>query len=409
MIGLSVIEETNQIIHNYQEKEQLSELIAENNKVIMDHFDFDQSTLTDFIDYIEFQGYEQYVFFVIGEVNRTVRIASLLQDELDHIHFSVIDNQLQVLYGDPSVATLFKGKWIDRRQVRSQSNSTEYLKNGIMAMFTGFYPENLNKNILKHLYIQNEEILEKISKDVFMNIAINSSIFVRNSSIFVRSHQEKSLNELPFIMIEGESIEHHYLEEFIQLDKNEVLSMLDEFKNSGVVRNPYSKKGIFDYSLLVERHTNNRLFFYEDGIYHDYGKKHLITQDLSSNYFNISSQSLPAYSAISNYDQVVKSIFPLMFHLTSYFQVPESKFITPYSRIHFDPITDQLKNLSWVGIENEKGKYVFNLNNKKMYETEALFLEIMEADQKDCLDELRKRHTNIESMINQYREIVYHA
>ncbi len=409
MIGLSVIEETNQIIHNYQEKEQLSELIAENNKVIMDHFDFDQSTLTDFIDYIEFQGYEQYVFFVIGEVNRTVRIASLLQDELDHIHFSVIDNQLQVLYGDPSVATLFKGKWIDRRQVRSQSNSTEYLKNGIMAMFTGFYPENLNKNILKHLYIQNEEILEKISKDVFMNIAINSSIFVRNSSIFVRSHQEKSLNELPFIMIEGESIEHHYLEEFIQLDKNEVLSMLDEFKNSGVVRNPYSKKGIFDYSLLVERHTNNRLFFYEDGIYHDYGKKYLITQDLSSNYFNISSQSLPAYSAISNYDQVVKSIFPLMFHLTSYFQVPESKFITPYSRIHFDPITDQLKNLSWVGIENEKGKYVFNLNNKKMYETEALFLEIMEADQKDCLDELRKRHTNIESMINQYREIVYHA
>ena len=99
-----------------------------------------------------------------------------------------------------------------------------------MAMFTGFYPENLNKNILKHLYIQNEEILEKISKDVFMNIAINSSIFVRNSSIFVRSHQEKSLNELPFIMIEGESIEHHYLEEFIQLDKNEVLSMLDEFR-----------------------------------------------------------------------------------------------------------------------------------------------------------------------------------
>ena len=409
MIGLSVIEETNQIIHNYQEKEQLSELIAENNKVIMDHFDFDQSTLTDFIDYIEFQGYEQYVFFVIGEVNRTVRIASFLQDELDHIQFSVIDNQLQVLYGDPSVATLFKGKWIDRRQVRSQSNSTEYLKNGIMAMFTGFYPENLNKNILKHLYIQNEEILEKISKDVFMNIAINSSIFVRNSSIFVRSHQEKSLNELPFIMIEGESIEHHYLEEFIQLDKNEVLSMLDEFKNSGVVRNPYSKKGIFDYSLLVERHTNNRLFFYEDGIYHDYGKKYLITQDLSSNYFNISSQSLPAYSAISNYDQVVKSIFPLMFHLTSYFQVPESKFITPYSRIHFDPITDQLKNLSWVGIENEKGKYVFNLNNKKMYETEALFLEIMEADQKDCLDELRKRHTNIENMINQYREIVNHA
>ncbi|MCU9600459.1 hypothetical protein [Pallidibacillus thermolactis] len=402
MIGLSVIEETNQIIHNYQEKEQLSELIAENNKVIMDHFDFDQSTLTDFIDYIEFQGYEQYVFFVIGEVNRTVRIASFLQDELDHIQFSVIDNQLQVLYGDPSVATLFKGKWIDRRQVRSQSNSTEYLKNGIMAMFTGFYPENLNKNILKHLYIQNEEILEKISKDVFMNIAINSSIFVR-------SHQEKSLNEFPFIMIEGESIEHHYLEEFIQLDKNEVLSMLDEFKNSGVVRNPYSKKGIFDYSLLVERHTNNRLFFYEDGIYHDYGKKYLITQDLSSNYFNISSQSLPAYSAISNYDQVVKSIFPLMFHLTSYFQVPESKFITPYSRIHFDPITDQLKNLSWVGIENEKGKYVFNLNNKKMYETEALFLEIMEADQKDCLDELRKQHTNIENMINQYREIVNHA
>ncbi len=176
-----------------------------------------------------------------------------------------------------------------------------------------------------------------------MNIAINSSIFVR-------SHQEKSLNELPFIMIEGESIEHHYLEEFIQLDKNEVLSMLDEFKNSGVVRNPYSKKGIFDYSLLVERHTNNRLFFCEDGIYHDYGKKHLITQDLSSNYFNISSQSLPAYSSISNYDQVVKSIFPLMFHLTSYFQVPESKFITPYSRIHFDPITDPLSNNTFAGL-----------------------------------------------------------
>jgi hypothetical protein len=164
MIGLSVIEETNQIIHNYQEKEQLSELIAENNKIIMDHFDFDRSTLTDFIDYIEFQGYEQYVFFVIGEVNRTVRIASFLQDELDHIQFSVIDNQLQVLYGDPSVATLFQGKWIDRRQVRSQSNSTEYLKNGIMAMFTGFYPENLNKNILKHLYIQNEKILKKLVK-----------------------------------------------------------------------------------------------------------------------------------------------------------------------------------------------------------------------------------------------------
>src|SRR5690606_15416425 len=98
MIGLSVIKESNQIIHNYQKKEQLSELLADNNKIIMDHFDFDQSTLTDFIDYIEFQGYEQYVFFVIGEVNRTVRIASFLQDELDHIQFSVIDNQLQVLY-----------------------------------------------------------------------------------------------------------------------------------------------------------------------------------------------------------------------------------------------------------------------------------------------------------------------
>lgn len=130
----------------------------------MDHFDFDQSTLTDFIDYIEFQGYEQYVFFVIGEVNRTVRIASFLQDELDHIQFSVIDNKLHVLYGDPSVATLFQGEWTDHGHVRSQSSSTEYLKNGIMAMFTGFYPENLNKNILKHLYIQNKEILKKSVK-----------------------------------------------------------------------------------------------------------------------------------------------------------------------------------------------------------------------------------------------------
>lgn len=44
-----------------------------------------------------------------------------------------------------------------------------------------------------------------------------------------------------------------------------------------------------------------------------------------------------------------------------------------------------------------------------MYETEALFLKIMEADQKDCLDVLKKKHTNIENMINQYREIVNHA
>jgi hypothetical protein len=403
MIGLSVVMETEQILQNYHEKDQVKNLLKDSEEVIIDHFDFDQSTFADFIDYIDFQGYEQYVFFVLGHSDRILRIVSFLQNELETTSFHVIDSRLRVHYGDQSISELFK-KGLDESAVYVPAIASTYWRNGLMSMFTGVYPEQLNKNILKHVYVQNSSILEEISRDVFLNMAINSSIYINQPKAGI-------INHIPVIVLDQDMAGSFHLEDLIKLRKEEVLAMIERFKENGIVENEFSKKGIFDYSLLVDRHTNNRLFYYEDGIYHDYLKEHLITKQLSSSYFDIFPKFLPAYSSSIKYDQIVKSIFPLMFHLASYFQLPKSRFITPYSNINFEPIKDKVVEMSFIGIENEKGSFVFRLKDQKMYETNQLFLKIMEADQKGRLEDLMNQFDDqkAKEILEEYREIVNHA
>jgi hypothetical protein len=395
MIGLSYIQEVDHLIENVQTKE-IHSIISDAEQIHIDEFDFHNSTFLDFIEYIEFQDYTDYIFLTANEFPRIRNIIEFLQAET-YIKFHLVDIDFNILYGEKYILEHLKNTTL---RLENQSNSNSKIYNGLMSLFTGVYPQLFNKNLIKHLYVDDMLILSKINKDMILNAGINSSVYINEVENDVSDHSIS----FPMIKIFKDTLKEFKIEELAFVEKVELEAKIDLFKNKGIIENCYGQRGIVDYASKVGLNTNNRIFFFNDGIYSDFSKTLLLSEDLSSYYLDVITQSRSYFITYNDQDKIVRNIFPMMFNISSLFNVSDNSMVTPYNHRKIEPKL-KASNISRVGIQNEQGCYVFDIQRNKLYQTNDLFLHILEYDMKDK-KELLKDDLKYQNVISEYEELV---
>ncbi|PFI23081.1 hypothetical protein [Bacillus cereus] len=410
MIGISCIIEENCLFKNINESDAKELFSAEAKDVHFDKFDFENNTFIDFVDYLDFQEYQKYIFFVGGSLERIYKLVQFLESELEETDFCIVDDNLEVKHGDFELIDMLhplKGIFQLEKE-KAKLSHMQYLRNGLMSLFSGVYPPIINKRALKHLYVENCNVIKNIEPNVYYNMAVNSSIFIDQSSEEVELNSN-DMKEVPNIILLNNSVPSFQKEDLTSLEADELDELISKFKNSGVIENKESKKAIFDYATLTKTSTNNRLFVYSDGIFNDYLKENVISKNIKLHYFDIVSK----YQNNEEQDKVeamVKNIIPLMFNLAASFKGGATTFTTPYTKNKLDLVVDSIVEFKLIGIQNNRGCFVYNIQTNKVFETDETFLEILEADQKNSQSYLKDRFKDqYDAIMNEYKGLVEHA
>ncbi|QWG69102.1 hypothetical protein EXW32_22425 [Bacillus mycoides] len=408
MIAISCVIEEKGLFKNIEES-NLKELLSNASiDIHFDKFDFDNNTFIDFVDYLDFQEYQKYIFFVSGSLERIYKLVEFLEKEIEGTDFYIVNDNLEVKHGNFELLDVLqplKGQFqLDQGKV--EMTHLLYLRNGLMSLFSGVYPHNMNKKTLKHLYIENGTILKNINAEIYYNMAINSSVFIDESSEEIELKVDY-LKELPNIILLNNTLASFQKEDLISIEKDELDVLINKFKQTSVVENMQNKEAIFDYANLTETSTNNRLFFFSDGIFNDYLKGSLVSRNINLSYFDILSKYKVNNGEQDKYDSVIKGMLPLMFNLASSFQGCETTFVTPYTKNKLDPLVDTIVEFKLIGIKNNTGCFVYNIQTNKIFETNEMFLEILEADQKSNQGFLKERFKEqYDEILNEYKELV---
>lgn len=405
MIGISYIEEKDYLIQNVK-KENFNQIIISNTDIQIDEFNFDNNSFNDFIDYLDFQGYEKYIFLVKNSFNRLFKIVDFLENEVSDIEFYIIDEKLSILYGSTDIINILPPEIAEIDDNNQLDASQTPLLNGLMTLFTGVYPHTINRNLLKHIYVNNIEILKEINTDIWLNMAINSSIFI-NEPEYAEYLDDEIFNTIPTLSLFNDTIKNFDLDQLILIRKSHLEDMIETFKKLSVINNDQQKKGIIDYATLTETYTNNRLFFFEDGVYSDYSKTLKLSPRCSVGYFDILSKSNAANNIASDYESIIKNIFPLMFNLASVFPDKDCTLINPYTQNKLKSVMNKSVNFSLIGIKSTQGCFAYNLLENRVFQTNELFLEVLEFDQKEQRD-LLKNHLKdqYEEIMGEYKELI---
>ena len=411
MVGISCIIEENGLFKNVEES-NLKELLSDESiDIHFDKFDFDNNTFIDFVDYLDFQEYQKYIFFVSGSLERIYKLVGFLEKEMEGTDFYIVNDNLEMKHGNFELLDVLqplKGRF-QLDQDKAKMTHLLYLRNGLMSLFSGVYPHTVNKNTLKHLYIEDYNIIKNINTEVYYNMGMNSSVFIDQSSEEVELKADY-LKEVPNIILLNNTLTNFQKEDLISVETDELNALISKFKQTGVVENIQSKKAIFDFANLTETSTNNRLFFFSDGIFNDYLKGNLVSRNINLSYFDILSKYKINNGEQDKYDSVIKSIYPLMFNLSSSFKGYATTFITPYTKNILDPLVDTIVEFKLIGIKNNKGCFVYNLQTNKIFETNETFLELLKADQKNNKSFLKKRFKEqYDEIMIEYRGLVENA
>ena len=107
---------------------------------------------------------------------------------------------------------------------------------------------------------------------------------------------------------------------------------------------------------------------------------------------------------------MIKNIIPMMYNLAASFKGGATTFTTPYTKNKLDLVVDSIVEFKLIGIQNNRGCFVYNIRTNKVFETDETFLEILEADLKNNQSYLKDRFKDrYDAIMNEYKGLVEHA
>lgn len=405
MIGLAYICEEKGIIYNVNNA-TVSELIEDiySEEIILDDFNFHENSFQDYIDYLEFQEYSSFVFITANKSPRIIQIIEFIKEFLPDITFHVIDKNVGHIYGPETIngqSIIIKSLVEDSQLYKHETEIA--MRNGLMALFTGLYPNNIRNNLIKHIFIESEELLTNIEQDVMLNCALNCGIYIKNNQ------SNKLQKSLPLIKIPNQYHNKSILDKFTEIDEKKLHKLQVDFLNSGKCYFEEDIKGVFDYASIVGLEKNNRLFYYKDGIYQDYLKRKKISNDLNLSFFtillninNLEKSRLFSDLKLKN----IKTIYPVILNLYALNLGSEITFVTPYNKSFYKNVVQDSLNINWIGFYIEDKAFAYNLKSNRLFETNKLFLKILDADYKGLLDKFIEEYEgDSQEVIKEYKEV----
>lgn len=338
--------------------------------------DFNAITVNDFYSFLEFYNVTDYLLICDGK--RMHRLVKFLNNN-SKVRFYLFSTKLEVLSGQPplcikNLTEKFPYK-IDPQAIYNQETSS--IKNELHLMLTGHYPLNIKDNQIKHLYVENNELLICIDNSVLKNCMINAIIFYDKCTMDISS-------ELFPIMINFQKTKK-IVESLSLIHRNneEILEGIHSFQSSGEVSNHQISRGIIDYTSVINIDRNNRLFFYEDGIYRDYSKKHLITKKFDEEFYIMVN-----YLSYKNTKRTTPAmrVFPMVINISSLLRKNHMYMVTPYNAFFSNNCLTKHKDFNLIGLVIDDEYYVYDVFHNKNYRVNKVHLLLLEFYLKESMD-----------------------
>ncbi|WP_214849727.1 hypothetical protein [Exiguobacterium sp. s138] len=402
MIGLTVLSESEGWLHQLDPTDALT-TFCEQHRFSMDRYDYDQHTFLDLLDYMEFQEFEHYLFVLRGPGKRTLRLVAYLQQRMLHVQFHLINERGDVLFGDP----YFLDRTIPLEGTTEYTQPIE-LQDALMSLFTGVYPDTASRQPqpLRHVYMETTDLLDSITPTLFDQMTINSLLYIDQSTRHDLPVIEL-MSRTPVLLAFSDTLSFSVRDRLATFERSNLDAAIKQWHETSVVSNPEQRIGILDYATLTGMPSSHRLFIHRDGIYADYGKRLLLSEAFDLNICQLRQNQLATWEALAPITQL--ALYPILFQLASAFQ-GTSQFVTPYSVFELPRTEGKLGPLTMIGIQNKEGCFAFELLTNQLFETDEVFLAILEADQKERFDVLPKRLGNdYEAAVQMYKELIYHG
>ncbi|EOO13481.1 hypothetical protein [Bacillus cereus] len=385
--------------------------ISQNNliqgKHNLDCFDYDNNSILDFLDYLDFQDCEDYCFICLGNPNRIIKLINHLNN-LSDTNFHLYNANLEQLMGSRNLC-LDDYQSIDFTHLESivkKDLSPYQLINGRHALITGVYPANINKKLIKHLYIDNIELLEKINTTIINSMGINSAIYCKEII-----EDQNSPDAIPFPILSTNQIDLAINnKEYTTITKDRLNDILLNIKETSQVMNESQILGYIDYAEVTNIEGCNRLFYSLDGIYKDYLKSNRISKQIDINYQEL-------MIALSNNENMTGTknplilLYPLFLSLMCSFKSKCSTFITPYTSFQL-PHQSGVSNFNLIGIKTEDLQMCYSMSTGQFFKVNEVFHLLLEAYIKDMLDNPEVRASlgdSYEILLNEFKELINNA
>ncbi|TDM28773.1 hypothetical protein ETH98_08555 [Macrococcoides caseolyticum] len=369
MLGIIKVYINNSIFYSQKFCEEEINIIKKKYKeeVITESINFDMLTFDDFNDSLEFADYDKLLIICNKSDNRFKGLINGVRECID-LDITVISNDERLFSG-------FKF------QFESVNDYKERLEGSNFAINSGFYPYNETIHI-KHIVTDKLDSYFKLNKTVYLNTSINSLVLYKENSS--SSNSIKSNYFYPIFLSFSEFEKSIRYKKF---HKMSIENIENEIKN-------YQDKGIIDDKKLVisdfGRYRNSKkifsLFIKNEKIYYDLQNKILLSEDLSTNIFEITNR-LKQIEFLNEFsDDLITEYF--ISNGIAMNQEGEVQFISPFTSYHHPCLTKPISTgyEGWIGFITNNGYFMFNKEKNKLFEVNKEFIDIFELLAKDLSD-----------------------
>ncbi|MCY9425818.1 hypothetical protein MOF41_10970, partial [Bacillus spizizenii] len=102
----------------------------------------------------------------------------------------------------------------------------------------------------------------------------------------------------------------------------------------------------------------------------------------------------------------IKTIYPVILNLYALNLGSEITFVTPYNKSFYTNVVQDSVNINWIGFYIEEKAFAYSLKSNRLFETNKLFLKILDADYKGLLDKFIEEYEgDSEAVLREYKEV----
>lgn len=344
---------------------------------------FDFNTWEDLLDYCRFQNYDAFIF--ISDGKRITDISKLLNLHYGKNIFSVYSNKLDLVYGQPVI--------LDDSLTYNDSNEYErqdealYLKNGAISYVTGMYPNNIPKNIVKHIFLIDEKLLNKLPSDLFIKSDINTSIIMNVDTPINK--------EYPFIFLTDSYVN---IDQYQSIEKIELINYIKTFIKHGSITS-YTSPCVIDFGSLLEFNNLNRIFLSNSSIYSDFQMTDEIinVDELSLNSLR-NSQSLKDSTRTIEISLSEATTFNLLATLGFYMKERNLNVVTPFNYGNLPP--ENIDHMRFLGLNGKNEDFLYDALTGRFFIVDSNFIIILEFYIKNQMESSKLKELGISEDIS---------
>ncbi|MGN7233153.1 hypothetical protein ACTHQ0_25580 [Priestia megaterium] len=333
--------------------DKLKHLNLHNYKI--EHFDYNNSSFDDLIDYISFKDYDSLVFIISEETQRILSIIEFLKKNITELNNVLVfeDRSINIDINVPDINII--------------------KQNGSRAFLSGIYDSfGIRPYLIKHIDgVKTDEY--NLNNSIILNCAINSTII---------TNEPEKWSVYPLIKIKPEN----YLQEkYLKIDEDKLSQLIKDFSDQGVISDEYHKvRGIGNkYGL----NRLNSISIFNNNIYLDSQQSILLGKATDSflllkNQYTVGVQNLNVSKLETDAVKYINLITPI--NTSSDYK--GARFILPVTRYKNPPkpIDDCDKSfIEWIGIEKDQEYFLYNFVKGRLFKVDYNFITKFEIVQKN--------------------------